>query len=95
MSRYIVCYDISDDKRRQRIASILDSYGDRVQESIFELPVNSKLLQECKTLVMKSMDIKLDSLVIYTLCKNCDEKALYFGKLCATERIGSENVFIV
>ena len=95
MSRYIVCYDMSDDKRRQNIVSILDSYGDRIQESVFELPVDSKLMQECIALISKSLDFKLDSLIIYSLCNNCDDKARYFGKSCAIERIGSENVFIV
>lgn len=95
MGRYIVCYDMSDDKRRHRIASILDSYGDRIQESVFELPVDAKLMQDCMTLILESLDVKLDSLVIYPMCNNCDEKALYFGKSSALERIGSENVFIV
>ena len=47
MSRYIVCYDITDDKRRQRVAQIRDTYDDRIQESVFELPVASSPMQEC------------------------------------------------
>lgn len=37
MSRrfYMVSYDISDDKRRTRIARALLDYGDRVQYSVF------------------------------------------------------------
>ncbi|WFE27975.1 CRISPR-associated endonuclease Cas2 [Solwaraspora sp. WMMD791] len=33
--RYIVAYDVSDDVRRTRVAKKLESYGDRVQYSVF------------------------------------------------------------
>ena len=35
-STYIVCYDISDDRRRYRIAEICRGYGDRIQYSVFQ-----------------------------------------------------------
>jgi CRISPR-associated protein Cas2 len=34
---WLVCYDISDDKRRNRLSSWLLRFGMRVQESVFEL----------------------------------------------------------
>ncbi len=40
MTRFVVCYDIADDKRRQRVSQILDAYGDRIQGSVFEPPDN-------------------------------------------------------
>ena len=33
--RTLVAYDIPDDKRRSRVAHLLESYGDRVQFSVF------------------------------------------------------------
>lgn len=33
--RFIVAYDISQDRRRDRIAKVLETYGDRVQYSVF------------------------------------------------------------
>jgi CRISPR-associated protein Cas2 len=33
--RYLIAYDIPDDARRSRIAKKLESYGDRVQYSVF------------------------------------------------------------
>lgn len=33
--RYLVAYDIPQDKRRARIAKFLQGYGDRVQYSVF------------------------------------------------------------
>lgn len=33
---YVICYDISDDTRRQRIAAALEKVAVRVQNSVFE-----------------------------------------------------------
>lgn len=32
----IIAYDISDNRRRYRISRLLEGFGDRVQESVFE-----------------------------------------------------------
>ena len=34
--RYLISYDISDDKIRSRISRLLEAYGSRVQRSVFE-----------------------------------------------------------
>ena len=34
---YIVCYDVENDRRRARVAQILESYGERIQYSVFEV----------------------------------------------------------
>jgi CRISPR-associated protein Cas2 len=33
--RLLVAYDITEDRRREKIAHLLESYGDRVQYSVF------------------------------------------------------------
>lgn len=33
--RLLVAYDIAEDRRREQIAHLLESYGDRVQYSVF------------------------------------------------------------
>jgi CRISPR-associated protein Cas2 len=33
--RYLVAYDISDDARRERVAVVLQAFGERVQYSVF------------------------------------------------------------
>lgn len=37
MQFYLICYDIEDDGRRRRVARCLEGYGERVQESVFEV----------------------------------------------------------
>jgi CRISPR-associated protein Cas2 len=34
--RYVVTYDIADDRRREDVATLLSGYGPRVQLSVFE-----------------------------------------------------------
>jgi CRISPR-associated protein Cas2 len=43
----LVVYDIADDRRRDRLATFLEGYGRRVQESVFECFLS---LQEMKDL---------------------------------------------
>ena len=43
MSRFVVCYDVADNKRRYKVAACLDGYGDRVQGSVFELRIERAL----------------------------------------------------
>jgi CRISPR-associated protein Cas2 len=33
---YLVCYDIVSDRRRNKVAKLLEAYGLRVQKSVFE-----------------------------------------------------------
>ena len=95
MTRFIVCYDIADDKRRQRVAQFLDAYGDRIQGSVFELPVTAKSMQECLDTIVEVLDFSMDGLIVYPLCSACDEKTRYFGTSLKDPRIGEENVFVV
>lgn len=37
--RYLVAYDIVDDRRRTKIAKVLESYGDRIQYSVFVVDI--------------------------------------------------------
>ena len=37
MKTYLVCYDIENNRERQRVAKCLQRYGRRVQKSVFEV----------------------------------------------------------
>ena len=41
---YIIAYDIADNKRRLRVAKTLESWGYRIQESVFQLRLDSTTL---------------------------------------------------
>lgn len=93
MQRYIVAYDISDNRRRKKVGELLEAYGKRVNYSVFEIVVKSA--RQAKTLearMLMQLDPKKDSLRLYALCENClakswslgdepapfEEKAVYF-----------------
>lgn len=46
--RYLVCYDVADPKRLRRVAKVMESYGTRIQFSVFECPLDDLRLQQLK-----------------------------------------------
>ncbi len=77
---YILTYDIVDDKRRIKIAKIMESMGDRVQYSVFEAYLTPPELQKLLKRVGKVMMTKEDSVRVYFLCNACREKVRTEGQ---------------
>jgi CRISPR-associated endonuclease Cas2 len=48
VSRYLAVYDVSVNRQRSKIASILLQYGDRLQRSVFELWLDRSQLREVR-----------------------------------------------
>jgi len=47
---YVVAYDITNDKRRKKLSDLLETYGVRVNYSVFEiLPSYNKLMYISKS----------------------------------------------
>ncbi len=79
--RYLICYDIEDDKHRNRLVKVLEQYGERVQYSVFEVQLPPSLLKTLrKRLVAQKIIGKRDSLLIYPLCESCYPKVERTGK---------------
>ena len=78
---YIIKYDISSDRLRNKVAVLLEGYGKWVQYSCFECNITIKQYEELKEKLEKLMkDVKEGNVRIYHLCKNCDERILVLGK---------------
>ena len=58
--RYLVAYDICDPSRLRKVATLMESYGSRIQFSIFEcalsLLMRAELEQELKLVIKPSDD---------------------------------------
>lgn len=67
VNRFIVSYDIADDARRTRVAKTLESYGDRIQYSVFIVDVKPAKLVRLHSAVQRLMDNVVDSLMICDL----------------------------
>ncbi len=79
--KYMVSYDITNDKRRTKLSDILGAYGDRVNYSVFEIELSEAkkdaLLVEIE--LKKLINKKYDSLRFYHLCENCIPKSFELG----------------
>jgi CRISPR-associated protein Cas2 len=67
----VIAYDISNDRRRNKIAGVLEKVGLRCNESVFECMLTESQIIQLKRDLMKHCDSKKDSILLYTLCKGC------------------------
>ena len=68
-------YDIKNDtdgKRIRKVAKICEGYGVRVQDSVFEMKVDSVELRKLHGLLTKIIDPEIDSVRIYKIGKKMD-----------------------
>jgi len=69
--RHVIAYDITDDRRRARVACILLDYGERVQYSVFEADLTAKELDELLEKLRQVLDSQRDCLNTYRVCGAC------------------------
>lgn len=72
---YLVSYDITSDKRRRKIAKILENYGKRIQYSVFECDLSEERYRKLYGEIAKATaDMEDGSVRFYYLCGNCVPK---------------------
>jgi CRISPR-associated protein Cas2 len=79
-----VCYDIADNRRRNKVSNILEGFGTRVQESVFECDLSQKHLEELRER-LEGVLTKEDGLRYYFLCSECLSKVRVAQGLPVTE----------
>jgi CRISPR-associated protein Cas2 len=65
----IAAYDVSEDPRRARLATLLQATGDRVQRSVFVLSLDDTELRDLRERAAQIIDVDHDSL--YYLFRQC------------------------
>ncbi len=66
--RFVVSYDISNDKRRRKVATTMEGYGYRVQYSVFECSLSKKQFQKLKRELQPYVKAsEMDSIRFYPL----------------------------
>ncbi|MFO7170784.1 MAG: CRISPR-associated endonuclease Cas2 [Chloroflexota bacterium] len=69
---YIIVYDIPGDRRRARLAKVLEGFGQRVQGSVFECDLTDRQYAVLRRRLAKIVRAdEGDSLRTYRLCANC------------------------
>jgi CRISPR-associated protein Cas2 len=74
----LITYDISNDKRRNKIDKLLSSYGMRVNYSVFELDIKPHKLSEIEFTLSKLMH-KDDSVRLYRFTKSTIQDSIELG----------------
>lgn len=64
---YLVCYDISNDKRLARVAKTMRGFGERVQYSVFECQLNDTDLIRCRHTLGEIIHHKEDQVLFVDL----------------------------
>ena len=62
--RFIICYDISDDKKRTKVSKILKAHGIRTQYSVFEVVTDKKTIFNLLKDIESEID-EIDKFFIY------------------------------
>lgn len=66
----LVSYDITNQRRRRKVASMLENYGRRVQYSVFECLLAERQIAELLKRLGSLIDIRSDSIRLYRLTHN-------------------------
>ncbi|WP_026530161.1 CRISPR-associated endonuclease Cas2 [Haematomicrobium sanguinis] len=65
--RYLIAYDIKDDKRRSKVATYLQSFGDRIQYSVFIIDVRPSRLVRVDDELKNRIKLSEDRILICNL----------------------------
>lgn len=80
----IVSYDVSTvsksgKTRLRKVAKECQNYGQRVQNSVFEIDVDYGTFLKVKDKLLKLIDVNVDSLRFYYLGSNWQRRVEHFG----------------
>lgn len=78
--RWVVCYDIGDDRARRKAFRTLQGYGDALEESVFECELEEKDVSELLEKLERLMDPEEDRCHLFPICQDCSAKARVVGR---------------
>lgn len=91
--RYLVAYDIRDDKRLRRIAICMEGFGERIQYSVFICDLSDHEFVDMRTEVEERMKPSEDSVMVVDLGR--PERSARFLFLGQREKLPSDDAIIV
>lgn len=78
--QYIICYDISDDRRRSHVSSLLQDFGTRVQESVFVAHLDQELVERMMERLTRAVDLDWDKVHVFQQCGACEKGTVVIGQ---------------
>ncbi len=85
---YVISYDIPDDRRRLKIAKLMEGYGERVQKSVFEAHLDERGYADLRKRLARLIDADQDNVRFYKLCAHCRATVETLGKTGVTPEPG-------
>ena len=76
---YLVCYDIVQNSRRDRVSKLLEAYGCRIQKSVFEILVDQSQSDKLTQKLEKMIDLGEDQLRFYCVSQRARRKTIILG----------------
>lgn len=71
MPTVLIAYDISRDDHRSRVAATLQTWGDRIQRSVFICTLDPTELTDLARRIRDIIDTRTDAIHIVPLCGTC------------------------
>ena len=78
--RVVLAYDVSQNRRRARLAALLSQWGDRVQRSVFECTTGPDEFEELVERAVYLIDTGTDAINVYRQCAQCMSGRLVIGQ---------------
>lgn len=79
MLLYVITYDMACNRRRQKVADLLEGYGRRVQESVFECVLARDKYRELQQKLKRHFHSAEDSIRFYLLSSHTRDKIVIWG----------------
>lgn len=79
--RYLVSYDIANAKRLRRVAKCLESYGTRLQYSVFECPLDDLRLAQARAALAEIINTDHDQVLFVSLGPEAADATLIIDAL--------------
>jgi CRISPR-associated protein Cas2 len=90
---YLICYDVVNDRRRNKIAHLLEGYGLRVQKSVFECVLNESQYEMVNKKLNRFLKQEEDQVRFYPMSGHTRRKVIILGM--QPEREVDDAAFIV
>ena len=78
--KFYICYDITEDKIRDKIVAYLETFANRIQYSVFYCNLDEDEAPKVKKELMKiTCNADNPLLLMIPVCKSCDKKTWMKG----------------
>lgn len=89
---HLVAYDICNPRRLRRVAKCCESFGVRIEKSVFESRLGNERFREFWKALCEIANLDEDSLIAIPVCASCETGIHTAGRLIRPE---SKDVYVL